>query len=252
MPHPLSVEVQHELLADLTRLSAEREAAERRVRDEFAARNAAAEKEFRAAKEQLAERFKSQQKSTEREYEELMARASADYQSGQAAASKAYESGRRDVLDDFAKHEQDANKQLAQECWEATTVFESTNPGLLEQYNRVEFKVRGHGETLLVLVDQVWHYLQECRMSGAWSEAPVKGQIDPAGDPFKLLPECIAAAQESQVAKLKRLVAPKFFIDVRPQVISVVLLVASLGLSYAFFGGNVWQWLGIGAGACRS
>ena len=92
--------------------------------------------------------------------------------------------------------ERACNKQQEVDTWQATTVFEASHPGLLEQFYRVEAKVNSHGDSLVAIVDQVWQWLGVCRMGVAWRDTPLDDKTDPDGDPFALLPECVTTAQD--------------------------------------------------------
>ena len=93
--------------------------------------------------------------------------------------------------------ERACNKQQEVDSWQATTVFEASHPGLLEQFYRVEAKVNSHGDSMVAIVDQVWQWLELCRMGVAWRDTPLDDKTDPDGDPFALLPECVTTAARS-------------------------------------------------------
>src|SRR5437879_4324557 len=147
MSNPLSIAIQRTLLADLYRLSAEREAAEKRVRSEFLARNQGAEKEFAASKDQIAKRFKTELDSTQNEFDKALARPANEYQTQHDLFEAELTETRERILDKYTTREQEAIKQLEQDSWQATTVFEASHPGLLDQFNRVEARVNGSAET---------------------------------------------------------------------------------------------------------
>ncbi len=253
MATPLSTEVERKLVADLYRLSAERQAAEQRVSTDFAARNEAAEKLFATSKKEIGERFQKQTKATEKEFADSLARANADYETQSAAAQAEFQATRDRVLDDFTTREQQANKQLETDSWEATTVFEAAHPGLLEQFDIVEARIKGHTQSLSDVVGKAHQQLEHCRVPQAWTETPLDDHTDPQGDPFALLPECVAKA-ESDLAALRRLIAPRFFVGVRPQIVSAVTFVAVMALAGLIVfsvlpssaSGRVFVWLGVG------
>jgi energy-coupling factor transporter ATP-binding protein EcfA2 len=250
MTTPLTTEVERTLVAELYRLAAERAAAEKRVRADFTARNEQADKEFHAAQKEIAARFQSQTRATEQEFANLLSRAKTDYDSQHGAAASELESTRRRVLDDFTSREQQAQKQLDTDSWEATTVFEAAHPGLLEQLDRVEARVKSHGEALAAVVSQVFEHLELCRLTSSWQETPVEEHADRDGDPFALLPDTVGRVQ-SDLVELRGMITPKLFIGVRPQTLWVLFSIFSLVLAWAIvghmLGGTVWQWLGIGA-----
>ncbi|HEX3997120.1 MAG TPA: FtsK/SpoIIIE domain-containing protein [Pirellulales bacterium] len=250
MTQPLSSEVERTLIAELYRLAAERQAAEVRVQAEFVARNKAAEEDFRRTRQQIADRFKADGRSTQQQYERAVDGPKSDYESAHAAAAAEHESRRRQALDDFEAAEKAATKQQELDTWQATTVFEASHPGLLEQFYRVEAKVNSHGDAMVAIVDQVWQWLELCRMGVAWRDTALPDTTDPGGDPFALLPECVVTAQ-NRLNDLRAQIAPRFFIGVRPQILSVAILLVAMVTSAVLVHGissdTIWRWLGIGA-----
>ncbi len=249
MSNPLSIATQRTLLADLTRLSSEREAAEKKVRAEFLARNEAAAKEFSAAMDQIAKRSKAELESTQREFDQALERPASEYQTQHELIADELSETRERVQERFASREQEANKQLEQDSWQATTVFEASHPGLLEQFNRVEARVTANAETLKSVADQAWQYLEICRHPGAWEFQEVAEPAADGEDPFKELADCATTANDKLI-ELKRLSSPKFFIGVRPQILGVTIFVVAMALSFLLSNGNVWR--GLIAGAIMS
>ena len=245
MSTSLSLSIQRSLVADLHRLSAEREAAEKRVRAEFQAHNDAAEKEFASSKDQIAKRFKTELDATQHEFDEALARPATEYQTRHDLIETELTETRERILDKFTSREQEAIKQLEQDSWQATTVFEASHPGLLEQFNRVEARVNANAESLKVVAEQASQHLELCRQPGAWELEPIGDASAEGEDPFKELADCVSAAGE-QLAELRRLIAPKFFIGVRPQVFGVSIFVASMTVSFVMSNGNIWRGLGAG------
>ena len=218
---------------------------------DFTARNEQADKQFHAAQKEIAARFQSQTRATEQEFANLLSRAKADYDSQHGAAAAELESTRRRVLDDFGSREQQAQKQLDTDSWEATTVFEAAHPGLLEQFDRVEARVKSHGEALAAVVGQVFEHLELCRLTSSWQETPVEEHADRDGDPFRAAARHCSAGPKATWSSLRGMITPKLFIGVRPQALWVLFSIVSLVLAWAIvghtLGGTVWQWLGIGA-----
>src|SRR5215472_7542914 len=213
MPNPLSISIQRSLVADLHRLSAERAAAEKRVEQEFVARNKAAQKEYATSKDQTSKAFKSELDSTQHEFNQALARPDNEYKTQHDLIEAELTETRERVLERFHAREQEAVKQLEQDSWQATTVFEASHPGLLEQFNRVEARVNGSGEVLKAVAEQAWQHLELCRQTAAWDALPIDEPAVDGEDPFKQLADCTAAAQE-RLAELRGLAAPKFFIGV--------------------------------------
>ncbi len=238
MSNSFSPDVERQLLADLYRLSAEREAAERRVHAELAARNEAAAKEFKATREKLTAKFNADLNRTQGEFDAALASATADYEREHTAAADECQEIRDRVQEKFATRETETNKQLEQDSWQASTVFEAAHPGLLEQLNRVEARVAGNSEQLNSLANETLQYLEVCRQTHAWEALPVEDRPLAEGDPFKLLPDCGAAAG-AELATLRSRLAPKMFVGVRPQFFGVVVFVITVALSLALFAG-IW------------
>ena len=150
------------------------------------------------------------------------------------------------MLDKYNDREREAIKQLEQDSWQATTVFEASHPGLLEQFDRVEAKVNGNAEALKLVVEQAWQHLHLCRHTTAWDATPIQEPEADGEDPFKELADCATTANQ-RLAELQQLVVPKFYIGVRPQAIGVSIFVVSMIVSWLAFRGSVWGALGTGA-----
>ncbi len=247
MSNPLSISIERTLLADLHRLSAEREAAEKQVEQEFIARNKAAQREYATGKDQLAKAFKAELDATQHEYDQALARPQNEYKTQHDLIEAELTETRERVLERFHSREQEAVKQLEQDSWQATTVFEASHPGLLEQFNRVEARVNGSGEVLKVVAEQAWQHLELCRQTPAWDALPIDEPTADGEDPFKQLADCTTIAQE-RLADLRRLMPPQFFIGVRPQVLGVVIFITSMVVSWLLVPGSVWYRLGGGLG----
>jgi DNA segregation ATPase FtsK/SpoIIIE, S-DNA-T family len=242
----LSIAIQRTLLADLQRLAAERDSAEKRVRAEFLARNEAAEKEFSAAKEQSSKRFKADSDATQREFDQALDRPTSEYASQHALIETELTETRARVLERYDTREQEAAKQLEQDTWQATTVFEASHPGLVEQLNRVEAKINGNAEALKSVVEEVWQQLHLCRQAAAWEALPIREPVSEGDDPFQLLSDRVALANQ-RLVDLRRLVAPRFFVGVRPQILGVVIFILTMLVSWFVIRASAWWWLGIGA-----
>ncbi len=248
--NPLSSEFERTLLGDLYRLAAERQAAEKRVQAEFEARNKAAEQHFRTARQQLSDRFLKDERSMREQYDQAVNGPTAGYEAAHGAAAAERDTRRQQALDDYDAAEKAANKQQEVDTWQATTVFEAAHPGLLEQFYRVETKSKLYGESMVAIVDQAWQWLQHCRMGIAWRDTPLPDTTNPDGDPFKLLPNCVATAQD-RLNDLRAQIAPRFFVGVRPQMLCVAILLVSIVASAIAVGGitsqTIWRWLGLSA-----
>jgi S-DNA-T family DNA segregation ATPase FtsK/SpoIIIE len=246
---PLSSQFEQTQLAELHRLAAKRQAAEKRVQAEFESRNRAIEQQFRTAQQNRSAKFLAEERATREEYEKAISSPTSEYTAAHTAATSEHDSRRQQALDDYEAAERAANKQQEVDTWQATTVFEAAHPGLLEQYYRVETRVNSHGETMVAIVDQAWQWLEHCRMGPSWRDAPLPDNTDPDGDPFALLPECVSTAQ-NRLNDLRALVAPRFFVGVRPQMLSVAILLVSMLVSAVAVGGissqTIWRWLWIG------
>ena len=246
MSNPLSIAIQRELIAELHRLAAERDAAEKRVEAEFRARNAAAEKEFAAAKDQLAKQFKTDLDATQKEFDQALGRPKSEYESQHDLFETELTETRERVLDKYNTREQEAIKQLEQDTWQATTVFEASHPGLLEQFNRVEARIFANIESLKIVAAQARQHLEICRQAGAWDAAPIDDLPADAADPFKELSDRAAAAN-GRLDELRRLITPRFGIGVRRQVLGVLIFIVVMASSLALINWSVWHWLGFGA-----
>lgn len=248
--NPLSSEFERTLLGDLYRLAAERQAAEKRVQSEFEARNKAAEQHYRTTRQQLSDRFLKDERSMREQYDQAVNGPTAGYEAAHGAAAAEHDAVRQHALDDYEAAEKAANKQQEVDTWQATTVFEAAHPGLLEQFYRVESKVKSHGESMVAIVDQAWQWLQYCRMGFVWRDTPMPDKTNPDGDPFKLLPQCVTTAQD-RLNDLRSQIAPRFFVGVRPQLLCVAILLVSIVVSAFVVGGitsqTIWRWLGLSA-----
>ncbi len=246
MSNVLSIPLQRELIAELHRLAAERDAAEKRVAAEFRARNAAIVKEFAASKDDIGKRFNSELDATQKEFDQALAKAKSDYDSQHEQFEGELTETRERVLDRYSTREQEAIKQLEQDTWQATTVFEATHPGLLEQFARVETRVNVNALSLQVVAEQAQQHLEVCRQSGAWDAVPVDDLPADGADPFKELSDRAAAAQ-GRLTELRRLISPKFGIGVRRQVLGVLIFIVVMVSSKALINWSIWWWLGLGA-----
>ncbi len=197
MTAPFSPDVERPLLADLYRLAAEREAAERQVQAEFAARNAAAEKEFATDRQRAAAKVQSDLDATQRDFDQALDSAKREYEEQHSTTAAESADARDRVNEKYSAREEETNKQLDQDTWQASTVFEASHPGLLEQLNRVEARVVSNAESLNAVVNQTLQYLDLCRQMHAWEQLPIEDRPIAAGDPFKHLPDCATAASMS-------------------------------------------------------
>ncbi|HEV2973281.1 MAG TPA: FtsK/SpoIIIE domain-containing protein, partial [Pirellulales bacterium] len=242
----LSIAVQRTLVADLKRLAADRDAAEKRIRTEFLSRNDAAEKELSAAKEQSAKRFKADSDATQREFDQALGQPTSEYEAQHALSETELTETRARVLERYETREQEATKQLEQDSWQATTVFEASHPGLVEQLNRVEAKINANAEALKGVVEQVSQHLHLCRQTAAWEALPIQEPAGDGDDPFQQLSDCVGLANQ-RLVDLRRLAAPKFFVGVRPQFAGVIIFFVAMIASWILIPASEWYRLGIGA-----
>src|SRR5262249_33473616 len=156
---------QRQMLAQLHRLSIEREAAERKTRSEFETATARAQTQRSDARQAAIMHYQLDRDSTQREYDAVVAGANAAYETRHDIAKSELEQALTKAQADYATDNRRAKKKLAEENWEANTVYEATQNAPKLQMAQEHKEIAATQDVMRQAIEAANHHLMTCRLS---------------------------------------------------------------------------------------
>ncbi len=241
-----SPEMPRRLLSDLCHLVAERASVEGQIEADFAARNAAAEKESQETQARLDDRYRREKTAAEEQYASARTAAAAKFESEHGGLEREYEKVRGDALARFTADMQAAEQALQDAHWEAVENSDAARGGLNLPLKEIFAGLDSRWQELERIHQQAVELLEQ---RGHWDEFPE------ASPPAVMLEEqpgrrfCHALEQaQAQFRTLSKQFLPQVFRGVRPLGIVLLLWLLAAYPSVAVFGWRDWRWAAVSGG----
>jgi hypothetical protein len=207
---PLDVQTERRLVAELFRLAAERDAAERQRQADFDERNRLAVQVFRDAQQGISKRYRTEKEAAEREYSSLRNRAVSEADTQITEVRVGLDNRQRRLSQEFNEREAAIRKEFQDATWEAGAIFESRQKGPKELVEQTDAQVAEYLQRIEALVEQARHHISTCRFRSVLDVAPPEPQNIPPTDCAAQLQ--IALEQTGQrVQSLQELAIPRLF-----------------------------------------
>ena len=267
------------MLAELHRMSAEREAAEQKTRTEFDSASARAQSQRSDARQAAIMRFQLDRDSTQREYDSVVAGAKSYYETRHDIASSDLQQSLHRAQSDFASEERRAKHKHSEECWEANTVYEATQNAPQLKFDQTVKEIEATQDVLSRALDLANQHLVTCRLGRLRKKLILdpktlplplgegRGEGNPAteAEPLTLpsprgdgsdAPIENPGAQLAELAKdavskldvLHRLRWPHWLIGGKPWGLGILVLVVLVGATYPLLGSHLLAWLLVAGG----
>ncbi len=247
---------QREMLAELHRLSAERELAERKMHADIEAATVRIKQELSDGRQAVILRFQMDRDATQRQYDAEVERAETDFKSKSSAADQDRAQWISHTQSNFNSALRRAKKELSEENWEANTVFEATQHAPKLQLQQDKKEIAATHSVLVQTIELANQYLSVCRLGrlirplekpdSSESQNDVD-EIQTEGaseihDPLAKLTE-VARSAIQRLESIKRIWWPQVLIGGRPFGMALLASAALCGASFGIFGGSSWTWL---------
>ncbi|HZZ27202.1 MAG TPA: MARVEL domain-containing protein, partial [Pirellulales bacterium] len=262
-----SADSQRKALAELYRLSAEREQAERTMRAEFETATARIQRELSDARQSAIMQFQLARDTTQREYDSAIAGTQAAYETRHDIAADELKNTLAAVELDFAKAQRKAKKKLTEENWETNTVYEATHNGPKLQFDADQQEILARHDVVRKTIDVANRHLTICRLStlrripapkaadsadAAQSEHPAwrSEEAAPLPENPALALGDLAMAAVNHLEAFRKLRWPNLLVGKKPAGFVFLLLALGCGAGYGIFGTHnwtKWTWLIVGA-----
>jgi len=253
---------QREILADLQRLSTQREQAERQMRAEFETVSTRIQRELSDARQAAIMKFQLERDSTQREYDSAVAGAKSVYDTRHDIAESDLQQSHKQIQSELVSAQRKAKKRLTEENWEANTVFEATQNAPQLQFAQDQQEIVARYDVVRRAIDIANRHLADCRLKrvqrkpteGAWGTPPAEqaGGIS-TQSPWKENPALqlndLAMAAVNHLESFKQLSLPRLWMDNRPAGFAFLLWLVGCGAGYSIFGTHEWTswtWLIVG------
>jgi len=231
---PLTFQAERKLLAELLRLSAEREASERRRQSDYEEHGRRATQQFRDLQQGITKRYRTEKEAAEREYQNLSARANAESEARSTEARKALNALERRTAEEFAATAGSLQKELENETWETGAIFDSQKKGPRELVEQTEAQVRTYLQQIEVLAEGARNYIRECRFASVLdTPAPEAPDVAPTNCADQLRSALLQTAQ--RLATLQQLTVPRLFAGARLAAVYIPLLLIAVLPVLIFF-----------------
>src|SRR5687768_11941964 len=168
----LTIQAERTLLAELLRLSAEREASERRRESDYEERGRKATQQFRDSQQGITKRYRTEKETAEREYHNIRVRANAEADAQISEARKALERIEHAASAEFTATAERIQKELEHETWETGAIFDSRKNAPKELVAQTETQVRAYFQQIEALAQQARDHLRECRFKSVLETPP--------------------------------------------------------------------------------
>src|SRR5215471_10607454 len=159
-----SVANQRKMLAELHRLSTEREIAERQMRADFESATSRAQTQRSDSRQAAIMRFQMDRDTTQREYDGAVSGTKMAYETRHDIAHGEQTQGVSRIQAEFVSSQRRAKKKLSEENWEANTVFEATQNAPKLQRENEKKEIRAAQDLLSQALDRANRYLTTCRL----------------------------------------------------------------------------------------
>ncbi|HEY2882937.1 MAG TPA: FtsK/SpoIIIE domain-containing protein [Pirellulales bacterium] len=257
---------QREMLAQLHRLSAQREMAERQMRSEFETATARAQTQRSDSRQAAIMRFQMDRDSTQREYDAAVAGAKMEYDTRHEMDESNRQQATARAQADFSSTQRRAKRKLTEENWEANTVFEATQNAPKLQREQQKKEIRSTLEVLSQALELANQYLVVSRLKKLLATPPAtesaiatESTTDAAMSadaslsetastekkPVESLTE-LAKATIAHLTSIKQQRWPKLLAGGSPAGLVAVVCAIICGASYLIFSGQHWTWLVVG------
>ncbi len=246
----LTPDTQRELLARLHSLAFERETAEGQTRAEFDSASEKAKRELSDARQAAISKFQLDRDNTQREYDAVVAGANMQCETRLSEAENELRHATQKFGTEYVKTERRAKKKLAEEIWEANTVFEATQNAPKLQRDQEEKQIEALWITLVQALTHANRQLADYRhakLQRLTPEAPI-GQTPAIDGAMIKLHESVQQAHD-QLRALNLPLAPRMLVGGKPFGLVMLLAAVFCGVSYLIFGTQnwtSWTWLIVG------
>lgn len=239
---------QREMLAELHRLAAAREEAERQTLSDFDVANVRARRELSDARQAAIRQFQMDRDATQREYDATVARLNDEYAAAHTAAERQLESVLEGSESQFQSGQREINNQHTEHVWEANTVFEATQGGPILQLQQDEAQIAMIGDSLQQLQDEANGMLSASRLGHLQSDVLPQVEASPfaSENPNSRLNRRLQEAA-NYLHDLKTLLLPRLLMGATPLGIGLFVWVVTCGLTYVLLGKYVSSWLIVGS-----
>ena len=242
----LSLDSQRRMLAELHRLSAERETAERQMRAEFDTASGRVQRELSDARQSAIMRFQMDRDSTQREYDAAVVAANSIYETRHEIVAKEQQQAADPGTKRRGQSAAAGETVLSEESWEANTVYEATHNAPKLQLEQETRELAAAHDVLREVVERANRHLALCRLKKV-QHLPLENAVSatPSEHPAAKLNE-LAKSAIAGLESLKQLRWPNWLIGGRPAGMALVIWLAACGVSYWLFGNHLWVWPTVG------
>jgi hypothetical protein len=224
---PLDIQTERRLVAEMLRLAAEREAAERQRQADFDERNRRAVGEFRDAQQGISKRYRTEKETAEREYSSLRNRAVSEADTQITEARVGLDNRQRRLSQEFNEREAAIKKEFEDATWEAGAIFESRQKGPKELVEQTDAQVAEYLQRMETFVEQVRHHLRTCRFRSVLDISPPEPPDIPPTDCAAQLQSALEQTGQ-RVQSLQELAIPRLFASGWLALVYVPLLVVAV------------------------
>jgi S-DNA-T family DNA segregation ATPase FtsK/SpoIIIE len=243
---------QREMLAELHRLAAEREHAERQMRTDFDEATVRNQQLLSDSRQAAIMRFQMDRDTTQREYDKTVERSQAIYESARQTEEVDFQQSTAEIHSKFKTSLRKAKKQLSEQTWETNTVFEATQGSPKIQLKQDEKDINSTHAVAKQSFDLANQHLAASRLSNLRVDAPQEEPL--AKDEPTAIPVEQAFANLTDLARnaianleaLKRLRTPQLLSGGHPWALFAVWAVLLCGGAVALFGHESSTWLIVG------
>jgi hypothetical protein len=229
----LSPDTQRDLLAKLHSLAFERETAEGQTRAEFEAASERAKRELSDARQAAIGKFQLDRDNTQREYDAVVAGATMQFDTLRSEAESDLQRAVEKARADCVKAERRAKKKLAEEIWEANTVYEATQNAPKLQLDQEEKQIEALTAALNQALIHANRRLADYRHAKMQRHLPAEivGESPAIEGALLKLHESVQQAR-AQLQELNRPLVPKLLAGGAPWGLVLLLAAVFCGLSY--------------------
>jgi len=242
----LSLDQQLRMLAELHRLSAERETAERQMRAEFETASARVQRELSDGRQTAIMRFQIDRDETQRKYDAAVAAANSIYETRHDLLVKEQQQAIAHAQNDFSKAQRRAKRVLSEESWEANTVYEATHNAPKLQLEQESRELSQASDVLRQVVERVNQHLVNCRLNRVVHPPLENAATIEKGDNPALQLRDLAKAAIAQLETVTGLPWPRWLVGGKPWGVALLIAAAAFGGAYGLFGAHLWVWLALG------
>jgi hypothetical protein len=233
MDSPL-VRRQRAALHELTRLAAERAAAEAEAAAGFQARKEVSERDYEEARQRSAAALEAERTATEQEYVRVRQQVTRRFDADHQTTEKEYNSVRHRLSADFDGDRLKAEKKHQETAWQVTTIFEASKTHTEEHLQEVRLKTDAGLTRTQEVEQEAIQLLEDAGLDPAFEKQPCQR---PSGEeePLHTLKALLATASDN-LQGLRGLRLRKLFTGERFLCIVLALWFAGVALIAAVLG----------------